>query len=113
MKAYRVLITPTAYSDIANAFQHILRDAPDEARRWILDLFHAIDTLDRFPNRCPAARENLYFDNGLRHLLYRSHRIIFRIEEAQAIVRVLYVRHMAQCAIGEPGCDDADDASGV
>lgn len=44
------------------------------------------------PQRCPLARENDYFDDTLRQLLVKSHRIIFRIEEPAKIVRVLYVR---------------------
>jgi plasmid stabilization system protein ParE len=45
----------------------------------------------------------------LRHYIYRSHRIIFRIEEEVGIVRILHVRHAARRTIGQP--DEEEDGS--
>ena len=50
----------------------------------------------RLPERCALAREDEYFDEVLRQLRLKSHRIIFRVEEASKIVRVLYVLHAFQ-----------------
>jgi plasmid stabilization system protein ParE len=61
------------------------------------------------PERCALARENEYFEDELRQLLFKSHRIIFRVERSERIVRVLYVRHGRQRAIGEPADEPDDD----
>jgi plasmid stabilization system protein ParE len=69
--------------------------------------YRQIDTLETMPERCALARENEYFQDELRQLLFKSHRIIFRVDRAERIVWVLYVRHGRQGAIGE--IDEADD----
>jgi plasmid stabilization system protein ParE len=53
------------------------------------------------PARCGVAREHGVLGRDLRQYIYHSHRIIFRIEESTAVVRVLHVRHAAQRALGE------------
>lgn len=59
------------------------------------------------PNRCPLARENPYFSQDIRQLLYGrgriAYRIVFTILEAEeiSIVRILHIRHSSQQAIGE------------
>ena len=40
----------------------------------------------------------------LRHFVYKSHRIIYRIESH--MVRVLYVRHGARRPVGDPASDE-------
>jgi hypothetical protein len=59
------------------------------------------------PKRCPLARENEYFSQEIRQLLYgrgrNSYRILFTILEGTevSIVRILYIRHSAQQILGE------------
>jgi plasmid stabilization system protein ParE len=60
-----------------------------------------IDFLEEFPHRCGIAPDSQFIGEELRHLIYKSHRIIFRIEERYGIVRVLHVRHAARRAWGE------------
>lgn len=58
------------------------------------------------PKRCPIARENEYFSNEIRQLLYgkgrNSYRIFFTIVEGENIltVRILHIRHAAQQTLG-------------
>jgi plasmid stabilization system protein ParE len=59
--------------------------------------------------RYGAARETDYFNEEVRQLLYKSHRFLFRIEETEMIVRILYVRHGKQRALGEPQEGDVPD----
>lgn len=60
------------------------------------------------PKRCSLARENKYFSQEIRQLIYgrgrNSYRILFTILEEQEIptVRILYIRHGSQQTIGEP-----------
>lgn len=59
------------------------------------------------PSRCSLARENDYFRQEIRQVLYgrgrNSYRIIFTILVGQKIstVRVLHIRHAAQQTLGE------------
>lgn len=100
MKSYRVLLTPEAEAGIQSAFDYIQNESPPAAARWLQDLYNAIVTLETLPERCSVAREQEYFDEDLRQLLFKSHRIVFRIEP-ENIVRVLHVRHSKRRTLGE------------
>ncbi|XHR82140.1 MAG: type II toxin-antitoxin system RelE/ParE family toxin [Gloeotrichia echinulata GP01] len=59
------------------------------------------------PKRCSLARENDYFSQEIRQIIYgrgrNSYRIIFTILVGEEIstVRVLHIRHAAQQTLGE------------
>jgi plasmid stabilization system protein ParE len=61
-----------------------------------------IDSLERFPERCPYAREREYLEVDLRQLVYKSHRVVFHVDKPKRTVYVLYVRHGKRSAVGEP-----------
>jgi len=50
-----------------------------------------------------------YFDEELRQLIYKSHRVIFTIDDSRKNVIVLFVRHAKRRAKGEPS-DEEDGA---
>jgi plasmid stabilization system protein ParE len=108
-RRYGVIVTPEAEAGIVAAFQYILERSPLNAEKWLRALYKKIDSLEQMPERCPLARENEYFEDTLRHLVFKSHRIIFRIDEAKRSVQVLYVRHAKQRAVGEPIDDDTGE----
>jgi plasmid stabilization system protein ParE len=99
-KLYGVIVTPEAETGIVEAFQYILERSPLNAEKWLRALYEKIDSLELMPERCPLAREHEYFEDTLRHLVFKSHRIIFRVNEAKRLVQVLYVRHAKQQTIG-------------
>ena len=107
MKKYTVIVTPEAESGIVAAFDYIRQHSLANARKWLVGLYGRIDSLEQMPGRCGLAREHEYFDAVVRQLVFKSHRIIFRIEETSRIVRVLYLRHASQRTIGEPDEDEA------
>ncbi len=59
------------------------------------------------PKRCSLARENDYFSQEIRQIIYgkgrNAYRIIFTIIEGEeiSIVRVLHIRHAEQQTISE------------
>lgn len=108
MKKYKVLVTPEAEAGIVSAFEYINERSPENAAKWLRGLYRKIHTLETVPERCSLARENEYFEGMLRQLLFKSHRIIFRVEQAEKIVRVLYVRNGKQRTVGEQE-NKADD----
>ena len=65
-----------------------------------------VESLSVLPATSGSAREAETLAADLRQLLFRSYRIIFRIEEDAAVVRVLHVRHAARRTVGEPEIPD-------
>ena len=101
MRKYQVVVTPEAQAGIRLAFDYIYERAPLNAARWLKGLYKQIDTLERFPERCVFARERKYLEVDLHQVVFKSHRIVFRIVERQNKVYVLYVRHAKRRAVGE------------
>lgn len=102
MKRHKVIVTPEAQADIEGSFRFINEDFPLNAARWLIDLYSQIETLERFPERCPHARESEYYNDELRQLIFKSHRIVFFVDSTNATVYVLHVRHARRRAVGEP-----------
>ena len=76
---------------------------------WNLELLliKAISTLITMPRRCPVAREDAFFSQEIRQLLYgkgqHTYRILFTVldEQTTPTVRVLHIRNAAQRTLGE------------
>ena len=98
---FSVIVTPEAQDGIRESFEYIHERAPLNAARWLQALYDLINTLEQFPERCDRAREHHYFEEDLRQLVFKSHRIIFRIQKSEKIVYVLYVRHAKRRAVRE------------
>lgn len=109
MKRYEVVVTPEAEAAIISAFDYIDDRAPLNAERWLRKLYSSIASLENFPHRCALARECQFLDEELRQLVFKSHRIVFRIEEEQGIVRIIYFVHGHQLAIGEGAAGEEED----
>lgn len=88
-------------AEALDAARYIARHSPRNASRWYSGLERAIESLSLFPHRCAVAPEAAYLGQQLRHYLYKSHRIIFAIDDVTRTVRILHVRHSAMRAIGE------------
>lgn len=101
MTRYRVVFAPEARQEAVAAAEYIASTAPMAAARWYEGLENAIFSLSTFPNRCPLAPETEFLGEKLRHYIYGSYRIIYRVEDSARIVRVLHIRHAARRAIGE------------
>ncbi len=96
--AFTVKITDSALSD-AEEYVRFLQErtrAPETPERWFRRLVAAIYSLEEMPQRCPVIPEAGEFNVELRHLVFRSHRIIFRIDAEASVVTVLRVYHGAR-----------------
>jgi len=93
--AYLVELSTRAERDLIHIAQRISVGESVAAARWFDGLDKAISTLESFPRRCPITPESKKTKQGLRHLLYGSMRIIYEIEEARELVRVITIRHSA------------------
>jgi plasmid stabilization system protein ParE len=80
--AFHVDITDPALADAQEyvRFIRVVKKEPEAAERWFRGLVHAIYSLEDLPERCPVIPEQAEFSFEIRHLIYFSHRIIFRVE---------------------------------
>ncbi|MBR8831298.1 MAG: hypothetical protein N5P05_001513 [Chroococcopsis gigantea SAG 12.99] len=105
---YRIEISSLAEAEADRAFLRLSQvTSPAKAVQWYSGLLQAIDSLSQMPKRCPLARENEYFSQEIRQLLYgrgrNSYRVLFTILEGQytSTVRILHIRHTLRRTIGE------------
>lgn len=90
-RKYRVEITASAETDIAEIWDYTSQDNPDSAAAFIQRLEEQIGTLESFPERCPLVPENEFLGTAYRHLLFGNYRTIFKIIGARVIIlRVIH-----------------------
>ncbi len=113
--SYRVEISSVAEAEVDSAFLLLSQiTSPEKARQWYEGLLKAIESLSQMPKRCPLARENKYFSQEIRQVLYgrgrNSYRILFTLVESDEMttVRILHIRHAAQQTLGES--QESDEA---
>jgi plasmid stabilization system protein ParE len=79
----------------------------ERAQQWYAGLLIAIESLSQMPTRCSLARENEFFSQDVRQLLYGRGRSVYRIiftivgDPDRLTVRILRIRHVSQSTIGE------------
>jgi len=105
---YRLEISSVAEAEVDSIFLRLSQvTSAMKASKWYAGLLEAIESLLQMPKRCPLARENEYFSQEIRQLIYgrgrNSYRILFTILDQQEVytVRILHVRHSAQQTLGE------------
>jgi plasmid stabilization system protein ParE len=110
---YQIEVSSVAEAEADSAFLQLSQiTSPLEAGQWYSGLLQAIESLSQMPKRCSLARENKYFSQEIRQLLYgrgrNSYRVLFTIFEQQDIstVRILHIRHASQQTIGEDPNDE-------
>jgi plasmid stabilization system protein ParE len=105
---YRVEVSSLAKAEADSAFLQLSQaTSPTKASQWYSGLLQAIESLSQMPKRCPLAKENKYFSQEVRQLLYGKgrnlYRILFTVLEGQEIstVRILRIRYGTQLTLGE------------
>ena len=88
----KVVWSPLAIERAYEEARYIADDKPDAALRWLDGLFKVTDRLERFPRSGRVVRE--IASEEYRELIYRSHRVIYRIETT--CVSILTVRGAAR-----------------
>ena len=97
---YHVALADSAKADADDIYKRIVAEAPLRGPQWFEELMASLYSLDRFPNRCPLAREARKAERQIRCLLFGKRRNVYRIlcevDEAKPTVWVLHIRHGAR-----------------
>lgn len=106
---YRIDLSSVAKAEADAAFLSFSQYATTEqSQRWYQGLIKAIDSLKTMPRRCAVARENDFFSQEIRQLVYgkgkHKYRILFAVLDSSSnpSVRILHIRNASQQTIGEP-----------
>jgi toxin ParE1/3/4 len=91
---YEVYVGDRAWNEMLEIAAWIARESPANALRWMEQLWRAIESLGRFPHRCPIAPDVGVHRVEIRHLLVGDYRILFTLRRRSVIV--LHVRHAAR-----------------
>ncbi len=91
MPKYRIETTKIAEHEISLIFQYIIRDDPDAGLKWVKEIERQINSLEKFPYRCPVIPESKELGREYRHIIYGNYRTIFRIHKTKVfIMRVIH-----------------------
>lgn len=95
MTKYSVEITDAAFVAIRNQARYIAIEckAPENAKRWLEQVWDAIDSLEQWPRRAAKAQEDAFVDYEIRQLVVGSHLILFTIDDERRRVWVVGLRH--------------------
>jgi toxin ParE1/3/4 len=91
---YRVEFTASAEAELRAAYDFIARDKKSAASKWLCGALAAIRSLRTLPFRHEIVPEAEATAVTLRHIIYGSYRIIYRIDDHR--VRVFRVIHAAR-----------------
>jgi toxin ParE1/3/4 len=90
-RRFSVELAATAEADVRGIRDHISRDNPTAARKWVAAIARQIALLESFPRRGAVIPEARFLRTPYRHLLYGTYRMIYRIEgERVLVIRVLH-----------------------
>lgn len=84
---WQVALTEQADADLGDVVAFLAQKSPAAAERIGLDLVALIFSLDQLPNRGAPVRKR----PGLRKLAHRHYLVIYRVNEAAALVEILRV----------------------
>ena len=97
---YRVALAETAQADVERIYRWVTSEAPERGPDWFEELIESVDSLERFPARCPMAREANESKQGIRCLLFGKrhgvYRILYETDERRRTVWILHIRHGAR-----------------
>ena len=90
----KVILSPRAIQDLSEVVRYISLDDPDAARRFGNALIDASLSLQSFPERGRFVPE--FADGVTREIVYRSYRIVYRINSQDKVVWVSRFWHAAR-----------------
>jgi toxin ParE1/3/4 len=87
---FAVNFSQKAEEDLEEIWSFIAADNPDNATKFVLNLEKQVESLSRFPERCPLIPENDVLRAKYRHLIYGDYRSILRLRGRTVyIIRII------------------------
>ena len=93
---FRIIVDPSAESDLADHFEIIAKDSFDHACHWVETAWTKIFSLREMPTRFALIDESRVLGEPLRSILHYSHRIVYKVDKASNTVEILRVWHQAR-----------------
>ena len=93
MESYNVVIYPAAKQDLTEIVEYLNTLSAATATRIYDEIVDGIESLSRFPGRCPRPRDLALAAKGYRYLIADSYLVFYVVagNEVQ-IRRILYAR---------------------
>lgn len=88
----RIVWSPLALERVNEMADHIAENNIEAAKVWLMDIFGAVDRLQRFPESGRVVPE--VKRPNIREIIFKNYRVIYRLERKR--IAVLTVRHSRQ-----------------
>ena len=98
MDEYKVLLYPQAYRDIEEIYMYLAFNklAPDAAKGQTDRIKEAIELLSAFPNAHQDRLEGKFAGKGYKQLLIHNYMAIYKVDDAEKIVKVITVQYQGK-----------------
>ncbi|MGA9779261.1 MAG: type II toxin-antitoxin system RelE/ParE family toxin [Verrucomicrobiia bacterium] len=91
---WKIIIAPSAQSDLADIVRYIARHNPDAAARLGYELITRVENLTNFPEIGRTVPE--FKQPNLREVICRSYRIIYRLRRDEQRIDIVRFWHAAR-----------------
>lgn len=92
--AYRLIWAPSACLDLRELAQYIAESRPEASAKFIKNVFAKVEHLSDFPESGRVVPE--FDDPGIREVIRRPCRIVYRVKHEDRVVEIVRVWHAAR-----------------
>jgi toxin ParE1/3/4 len=92
--AFKLIWSASAQPDLKDIAAFIAEDSPSAARRFVKSLFDVVERLADFPESGRVVPE--FDDPGIREVIRRPCRIVYRINRGERTIEIVRVWHLAR-----------------
>jgi toxin ParE1/3/4 len=92
--AFKLIWSPSAQLDLKDIAAFIAEDSPSAAQRFVKSLFQVVERLADFPESGRMVPE--FDDPGIREVIRRPCRIVYRINRGERAIEIARVWHAAR-----------------
>jgi toxin ParE1/3/4 len=102
VQKYRVEITRVAEADLKEIYQYIAADNKVAAEHLLQNIEQQIDSLEKFPLRCPVIPESQKLGREYHQIIHGNYRTLFRIDGVRVIImRIIHGARLLSLKIFE------------
>lgn len=97
--AYEIQFTASARRDLLDTCHYLEEAAPEYVRHWLEGIFRTANSLREMPLRHALIAESSRVGRPLRSLRYRSHRLVYEVDDVNELVTILRIYHSARAPL--------------